>query len=540
MLPGKKYKPEDFLRILWTRKWLITIPAVVLAAGTFAWTSRLPDRYRSSTTILVVPQRVPQAYVRSTVTAGVAERLQTISQQILSRTRLERIIEEFNLYQRERQTMIMEDVIEMMRTRDVKLSVPLARRRNQEANHFSVSFESAQPRTAMLVADRLADMFVRENLQDREVLADSTNQFLQAQLEDARRRLLDHEAKLEAFRSRNAGQLPGQVQSNLQMLQMTQGKIQANEEAANRERDRVMTLEASIAEAIANGNSATAPVETKGDSKDALTTGTVTQQLAAARAGLKNLEMRLKPSHPDIGRAKRVIAELEAKADEEAAARQAAIASGDPADPIVSVSQAVANKISPMRLEVQRLRRSLDTRKAEDERLRQVLAAYAGRLETGPKLESELTELMRDYDTLQDQYKTLLRKSEDSKMAVNLERRQIGEQFKIIDGARLPERPVSPDRVRLNLMGLFAGLSLGIALVALLEYRDTTLKTDEDVVTSLALPVLAVIPAMITTADRRRIKRRRLVLGLSAAAVVLLAVVAVVAWRMQLLQALVR
>jgi hypothetical protein len=151
-----------------------------------------------------------------------------------------------------------------------------------------------------------------------------------------------------------------------------------------------------------------------------------------------------------------------------------------------------------------------------------------------------VTELMRDYDTLQDQYRTLLRKSEDSKIAVNLERRQIGEQFKIIDGARLPERPVSPNRIRFNLMGILAGLGLGIALVALLEYRDTTLKTDEDVVTSLALPVLAVIPAMITTADRRRMKRRRVLLTLSASAAVVLAVVAVVAWRLELLQAWVR
>src|SRR5690606_11035031 len=121
MLPGKKYKPEDFLWIAWTRKWFILLPTIIAAVGTYAWTKTLPDRYRSSTTILVVPQRVPESYVRSTVTASVSERLQTISQQILSRTRLERIIEEFNLYENQRQTMIMEDVVQLMRTRDIKL-----------------------------------------------------------------------------------------------------------------------------------------------------------------------------------------------------------------------------------------------------------------------------------------------------------------------------------------------------------------------------------------------------------------------------------
>jgi polysaccharide chain length determinant protein (PEP-CTERM system associated) len=536
MLPGKKYKPEDFLRIIWVRKWFILVPAVLVAAATYVWTAQLPDRYRASTTILVVPQRVPQSIVRSTVTAGVGERLQTISQQILSRTRLERIIEEFNLYQEERQTMIMEDVVGLMRLRDVKINVPTTRRRNQDASHFSVSFESSQPRTAMLVAERLASMFVQENLEDREVLADATNQFLQSQLEDARRRLVEHEAKLEAFRQRNAGQLPSQVQSNLQMLQMTQSQIQANAEAANRDRDRLTGLEATITETINSGNVPAPPR----DGKDDINTGTAAQQLEAARKGLANLEMRLKPSHPDIGRANRIIAELEAKVAEENKAREAAAASADPTEALINVSPAIAAKISPMRLEAQRLRRSLEARKAEDERLRRVLGGYAGRVETAPKLESEVTELMRDYDTLQDQYRTLLRKSEDSKIAVNLERRQIGEQFKIIDGARLPERPVSPNRIRFNLMGILAGLGLGIALVALLEYRDTTLKTDEDVVTSLALPVLAVIPAMITTADRRRMKRRRVLLTLSASAAVVLAVVAVVAWRLELLQAWVR
>ena len=167
------------------------------------------------------------------------------------------------------------------------------------------------------------------------------------------------------------------------------------------------------------------------------------------------------------------------------------------------------------------------------------MASYTGRIDAAPSLESELTELMRDYGTLQEQYTTLLRKSEESKISVNLERRQIGEQFKVIDGARLPERPISPDRVRYNLVGLLGGLAFGLALVALLEYRDTTLKTDDDVVTSLALPVLAVIPRMITNRERRLMKRRRGLLAISASVASVL-LIGLVAWRMELLQAWVR
>src|SRR5262245_46726037 len=150
MLPGKKYTPEDSLWIAWTRKWLIILPTVLVAVSTFAWSWSLPNRFRSSTLILIVPQRVPETYVRSTVTAPVAERIQAISQQILSRTRLERIIEEFDLYKEERKHMIMEDVVAMMRERDIKLDVERPRR-HDDTSSFSVSFDAGQPRVAMQV-----------------------------------------------------------------------------------------------------------------------------------------------------------------------------------------------------------------------------------------------------------------------------------------------------------------------------------------------------------------------------------------------------
>ncbi|HUE86399.1 MAG TPA: Wzz/FepE/Etk N-terminal domain-containing protein [Vicinamibacterales bacterium] len=519
MLPGKKYQPEDFLRIAWTRKWFIVVPTILIGAAVFAWSSTLPNRYRSTATILVVPQRVPEAYVRAAVTASVTERLQTISQQILSRTRLERVIEDFNLYQEERKTMILEDVVELMR-RDVKVDTARTRRR-EDTSHFTVGFDSPQPRTAMQVAERLASMFVQENLQDREILADSTNQFLQAQLEDARRRLTEHETTLEAFRLRNSGQLPTQVQSNMHMLQVTQTQLQANVDASNRERDRLLVLDGAIAEAVAS-------LANRGsDQKGA--PATLAQQIETARASLKGLEDRFKDSHPDVRQAKRQLADLEAKA----------AAKGTPgaATPASAMNaSAVAGQLSKMRMEAEQLRKSIETRKAEHERLRKNLAAYTARLEATPKLESEMAALTRDYDTIKTQYETLLKKSEESKIAVNLERRQIGEQFKVIDGARLPERPISPNRLRLNLIGVLAGLGLGVVLVGLLEYRDTSLKTDDDIVTSLALPVLAVIPVMRTEMEYRRAKRKRVLLAVSASVATILLAVAVAVWQPDLLQ----
>jgi polysaccharide chain length determinant protein (PEP-CTERM system associated) len=526
MLPGKKYVPEDFVRIAWTRKWFILVPAVLIGGATFLYSYFLPDQYRASTTIMVVPQRVPENYVRPTVTADVSERLQTISQQILSRTRLERIIEEFNLYAEDRKTAIMEDVVEQMR-RDVALNVAAPRSRNEDASSFTVSYVAPQPRTAMLVTERLASLFVQENLQERELLADSTSQFLQAQLEDARRRLLEHEQKLEAFRRLNSGRLPSQASSNLQMLENTQTQMQANAEAANRDRDRLLMLDTAIAEVA---QAPAAGVTTAPGAEPVLPAA---QQLEAARNALRSLELRLTPEHPDIRRAKRVIAELEEKATAEAAAAPA----GE-TEPALgpALAPGVVTKLASMRLEAEEIRNRLGSRKQEEDRLKALLAAYSARLEAVPGLESELTELMRDYDTVQASYDSLKRKSEEATMAANLERRQIGEQFKVVDGARLPERPFSPDRVRLNLMGLAAGIGLGLGFVVLLEYRDTTLKTDSDVLISLALPVLAVIPAMETDQERRRTRRKHVLLGAAATMVVLLAAAAYVAWKLRIIQ----
>lgn len=557
MLPGKKYVPEDFLRIAWARKWLIVLPTVVIASATFVWSWYLPDRYHAETTILVVPQRIPASYVRSTVTAELGERLNTISQQIVTRTKLERIIEEFNLYPSERQTRIMEDIVERMRLNDIKINTSSGR---GEAASFTVGFESSNPRTAVQVAERLASMFVQENLQERELQADSTSQFILAQLEDARRRLIEHEKKLEDFRQRNAGRLPSQVSSNLQVLQSAQVQLQAIVDATNRDRDRLLLLETGVAESSSGGgrlrtsgrlwlraeeiDAAKSEENPAGgrNQGDAPAT-TAAQQLDGARAALRNLELRLKPDHPDIKRAQRIIKELEVKAEAEVAAVPVAPESEAGQSQAGQQSQLDRNlrvQIEAMRLEVVEIRARIENRKQEEARLKERIALYTTRVESSPSLESALTELMRDYSTIQGQYQTLLGKAEDSKLAVNLERRQIGEQFKIIDGARLPERPISPNRPQINLMGLFAGLGLGLALAALREYRDTTFKTDDDIVTSLALPVLAVIPLMITTRERRRIKRRRLLLAISGSVASLLLIAFVVVWKLQLVQDWVR
>jgi polysaccharide chain length determinant protein (PEP-CTERM system associated) len=504
MIPGKTYTYDDYLRILWRRKWLILLPFLTVSIGTFLVVKRLPNLYQSTTTILVVPQRVPDSYVHSTVTAKIEDRLQSIGEQILSVTRLQRVITEFDLYRVERQTQAMEDVIEMMRRAVQVHSV--------RGDSFTLSYTCNDARIAQLVTQRLASMFIEENLRDRVVLAEGTSEFLEAQLGDARLRLIEHEKKLEAYRQRYDGELPSQLQSNLQLQHNAETQLQSLVDSLSRDRDQKLLQERLLADLQAPG---AAPAVVAGSAPTPV--ASAADQLEAARATLAQLEQRLTPNHPDVVRAKRVVRDLEPKAALEASGRPADVA------PVSLTPTEIArrNKINELQLTIQNLSQSIAKKESEQRRLTNVITTVQSHIAAVPTRESELAELMRDYETLQKTYTSLLSRKEDSKIAADLERRQVGEQFKVLDPARVPERPISPKRVQLDLAGVAFGLILGFGLTAILEYLDTSLKTEDDVVGALMLPVLALIPLMANEEEmrRRRIRRAVFVSCIAAAAV---------------------
>jgi polysaccharide chain length determinant protein (PEP-CTERM system associated) len=509
MLPGKRYTPEAILRILWRRKWILVVPLVVIGTTTAIVASRLPDRYRSETLVLIVPQQIPESYVQPTVSARLEDRLASLNQQILNRTRLEQIIREFNLYAKERRTAIMEDVVDRMRTRDIGVHTTGSSGRDRSAPTFRISFTGEDPRTAMRVTERLASLFIEESLRDRATLAEGTNQFLDAQLMDARNRLVEQEKLLEAYRQKHSGQLPSQLNSNIQTMQNIQMQLQGLSQSIGQDRDRQLMLDRLVAEAEAMA--AAPPTAPNGEvDESSLTT---LQLLEIRRAELRAYEVRMKPGHPDLERAKRMVAELERRADTEAL-QQPLSPGGDRTPSAAGITRPELQRQARLR-EMLAERDALPRRIAQKEkdlaRLRDTLGMYQSRIAAVPARETELVELTRDYETLRLGYTNLLAKSENARMSANLERRQIGEQFRVLDPARLPERPISPNRVQINTMGAMGGLALGLALVLLLEYRDRSLRSEADVRAALGLPVLAVIRTLGVPAERRHRPR---VLGL--------------------------
>jgi polysaccharide chain length determinant protein (PEP-CTERM system associated) len=465
------------------------------------------------------------------VSIKLEDRLASINQQILSRTRLEQIVREFNLYAEERTYMIMEDVIDQMRSRDILIQLAADRRQSTAPSSpmLSISFTGDDARTVMRVTERLGSLFIEENLRDRTTLAEGTNQFLEAQLSDARTRLIEQEKRLEAYRQQHAGELPSQLNTNMQAIQNIQLQIQAITQSVSQDRDRSLMLDRMLADSEPTADLATTLKSSQGGD---LPPQTAAQKLELARIELQALALRLKPKHPDLAAMQRTVAELERLADAEALHKPVSPSYGAAPVAMTAQEQLRHTRLRDMTAERDSLTRRITEKEAEEKRLRDSLARYQAQIAVVPTRETELVELTRDYETLRLVYTNLLAKSENARVAANLERRQIGEQFRMLDPARLPERPISPNRAQIDAFGAVGGLVVGLGLIALLEYRDRSLRTEEDVLGAFRLPVLALVPKMVGQSERRRRWRRRSYVGIGLMG---LAVFVVVAWRLELI-----
>jgi polysaccharide chain length determinant protein (PEP-CTERM system associated) len=546
MLPGKTLSVADILQAVRRRAWLIAVPPVVMFFMALVYSSTVPNVYQSDMLIAIDPQRVPDAFVRSTVTLATDLRVEAISVQVLSRTALQEMIETLDLYPEERQTMPPDDVIAMMRE---NIQIKMERPRPQwgqpaTPSAFHVLFTYREPQTAAKVTQQIGSRFVEQNLKDRGSLAGATNRFLESQLQEARANLEQQERRLEAFRQKHGPELPTQMESNMQGQLNAQMQAQNLAESLARDRDRRQVLDRQLRDAIDAPASQPAPVTPSvqgGVRQDPASPGegSAQVQLATARATLADLERRYRPEHPDVVRTRRLVAELETKAAAEAAtAKNRRPTPGEPPNDLPPALEATRREnLRQLRVEIESLDRQIAFKEGEERRVRTEIGEYQRRLEAVPGLESEWTALTRDYDTGQSNYKDLLQKSSAAQVALNLEEQEIGERFRIVDQAAVPVHPLPAVRGRINAAGLALGLMIGLGFAALLELRDQSFRSDSDVLQVLALPVLATVPRIETTAEKVRNRRRRAALSLAGATC--LVVAGYVTWTLKLWNSLI-
>lgn len=494
----------DTILAIWSRrKWLAVLAFVLPMCAGASLIGFLPDIYRSAATVLVDRQQVPEAFVRSTVTSALETRLHTISQEVLSRTRLEALINRFGLYTDLRQKAPLEDVVARMRN-DIKLELKSAELRGlREATvAFTISYQGTDARTVSLVTNTLASFYIEENLRARERQATSTAEFLKAQLGETKNRLDEQEQKVSAFKRRYLGELPQQMDANLATLERFHAQLRQNSDSQMRASERRQALSSQLGEwetmspamvAASGPGAAFAPPELR----EAV-------RLAQKKEDLAKLRTQFSDKYPDVVQLTAEIAALERELAE-------AKARAPKPDPNAAKPATTPPPSAPLNPYALRLREALSevqaeikVLKAEEARLRDGIASYQSRVDNVPKREQEFRELSRDYDSTRELYNSLLKRYEEAQLAESMEQRQQGEQFRVLDPAVPNSQPAAPNRLRLLVMIAAASIGLAVGAVLVAEHVDTSFHEIDQLRAFSNVPVLVSIPRIVTPADQRR------------------------------------
>ena len=532
---GVSLSPEHYLRIILHRKWWVLGIFAVISAGTAVYSYRLPDIFTSDTLILVDPQKVPESYVRSTVTGDIRNRLGTLSQQILSATRLQKIIDTLNLYPQEKKTLAREDLIGTMR-RHISVAVVSDFGGSQDLQAFRVGFSGTNPRLVAQVANELASLFIEENLKAREQQATGTTEFLQNQLQETRKTLEEQESRLRDFKLKHIGEMPEQQTADLQILGQLQSQLQLESDAITRAEQQKSLTDSLIAHTapVVEMDGSEPPKPMLNADKDGKPTTPAGKPVNQAKAQLAALLARgYTDKHPAV---RKLMAQI---ADEEAAAKGTASAPAvvetmpaAPAELADSNSAPSTLKSAPpvvptnnpiLQSQLRQLDAEIARRRVEQQRISKQIANYQAKLEAIPVREQQIVDLVRDYEISKGHYSQLLSSLQNAETATQLEIRQKGEKFTILDPAQPAERPSSPNRSMINAGGSAVGLGLGLLLALITEFMGMSITTSEQITESTGIPVLEVIPVIQTYRDQT-IQRRRLVLASMSGALVAIVV----------------
>ncbi|WP_028575376.1 GumC family protein [Desulfonatronovibrio hydrogenovorans] len=500
-IPKIEWRP--YVEVLVRRKWWIIIPVVLSIISGGIYLKKSPKTYRASTLILVEAQRVPRDFVPSTVSDNLQTRLQTISQQVHSRTNLESIIQRFELYPAQHEVMpgyfsrakrkalsmigfsqaaakeqeseppSMQQLVQNVRS---KIDITL-RARNQA---FEISFEWPDPQVAARVTNAIASQFIDQNLRVREEMAMGTTRFLDSEVRRLQHELEQREVALEQFKRSNMGRLPSQLQSNLNILSQLKEELSRAENQSDQIRQQIQQTQ-SQAQLQAQQHLYDF------DTYDADMFGN--PELASLKKLLDDLRDRYTEQHPEVQAVKRRLERLENELSQTPAVAQ---------NPVFSAEDMLTSHLSQMRTR-------LNDNERRTRELRGQIRLYEDRVEQTSEVELELRNLERDYNAVNDRFQVLLRRKLDAELAEQMERRQQGEQFRVIDPAITPDRPFKPDRNRIMFLAMVFGLGMGGGMAFLREGMDSAFYSSDEVEHVLKPKMLISLPPV---KNNRTIKKR--------------------------------
>ena len=498
---------DEYAAIIGRRKWWILGPLFFgwLLVFVSAWV--LPTTYTSESIILVEEQKVPKSFVEPNVQVDLMERVQAMTQQVLSRTRLLNLIQTLKLYPHYEASP--DDQVKEMR-QDIKLELvqaPATAGKNAgELVAFKIDYDAPTPAIAQQVNARLAGFFIDENVRASQEQSENTTLFLDSQTRAAAQSLADIESKVHEFEAQHEGSLPQELPSNIQILSGYQAQLQA----ALGARERALQQQTYL-------NSLLNQYQTMGTDNLAGAPPSLDQQMESARAQLAYMRAKYTDDHPDIKAMKDNIARLEKlKKDMDAEAK-------DNLDANAATSAQISALTPLMQVQSQLKANKMEIQSSEQkaQQLQDQVQLYEKRIAETPSVQAAMEGLMRDYDATKTGYSALLEKKGTSALATSLQRNQQGEQFRIIDPPSLPDKPSFPDRFKFSLAGLAVGLIFAVAFGAGTEFVDDRIRSEQDLVEATTLPVLVEIPPLPT---EKEIRRARWTPWIAAAAALLIAI----------------
>jgi polysaccharide chain length determinant protein (PEP-CTERM system associated) len=494
MVANNPITVADIRRVLRRWWWIVPITTVFFGGLGILAAMVLPKKYMSQTMVLVEQPTVSPKLLEPVINEDLNRRLESMQQQILSRSRLEPVIDKLGLYQSDRGKVHMEDLVDRLRS-TIKITPlePMAGTQNRQLPGFYINVTFNNGQLAQQICTEITSMFLEENARKRTQQTGQTIDFFQQALDDAKKKLDDEDAKLAAFKQSHPYEMPDEENTNLQLLTGMNTQLESNTQSLSRAQQEKALTESLLAqqEAIFSQSSSTGTV---------VNPETLDQQLTTLQDQLVSLEARYTPEHPDVVKTQRAIAELKKRiADQQKNA--AAAPAADPAPK--------RNLVEPPQLQQLRARlrqeeiNIADLTKAQA-KIQADIRGLQGRVQASPVVEQQFKDLTRDYQTASENYNDLLKKRNTSELAGVLENKQESENFNIFDPPSLPTQPSFPNKLLFAGGGFGGGLAIGFAALFLIAFMDKSLHNERDVEAGLKLPMLVSIPALDVVASQAK------------------------------------